>query len=108
MSFRTNLFNILCALHPVIHTGAYADDLIYRYEGDVLADAVPAEWAGYQQCVAPCAQRLEDGHLIMEWTRPVLVNLNHVVARSPTPPPEPMGRMALLVQLRRSAGFLRL
>lgn len=64
-----------------------ADDLLYRYEGDVLPYDPSAGWLN-GLCEDPCSESLRDGHLVLEWWRATdLVNYHHWIARPPDLPP---------------------
>jgi hypothetical protein len=48
---------------------AQADELLYRYEGDVLPYDPSAGWAVYNACEQPCAESIRDGAYRLEWAR---------------------------------------
>jgi len=72
------------------HTGgAFADDVIHRYEGNVVPYDESAGWEG-NACEAPCSETIEDGHLVLRfayaWNS---AGYRKVIAQEPdtTPPP---------------------
>ncbi len=54
------LLGLLCA-------PAGADDVLYRYEGDVLPYDESAGWAIYDPCEGFCAESIENAHFVLTW-----------------------------------------
>ncbi len=44
-----------------------ADEVLYRYEGDVLPYDPSEGWLIFQECEDPCSENLEGGHFILHW-----------------------------------------
>ncbi len=53
-----------------LYSASFADDLLYRYEGDVLPYDESAGWIIANPCESPCSESLESGHFILHWDRP--------------------------------------
>ncbi len=66
---------------------AHADDLLHRYEGDVLPYDPSAGWLnGF--CDLPCREALEQGYFILRWPEPAdLAAYTYLIAQPPTPSP---------------------
>lgn len=72
---------------PVI---ARADDLIYRYEGDVVPYDESAGWIIADPCDPPCSESVENGHFVLRWWKHAqLANYQIWIARPEDPPPPP-------------------
>jgi hypothetical protein len=64
-----------------------ADELLYRYEGDMLPYDDSAGWLD-GLCEEPCSESLEDGHLVLRWPYANdLVNYHYWIALSPEQAP---------------------
>ena len=81
------------------------DELLYRYECDVVPYDPSAGWLD-GLCEYPCSESLADGHFILEWPfAGDLANYHYWIAR----PPPPCGssgasaRTILLVRIRTRA-----
>jgi len=48
-------------------TSVRADELLYRYEGDVLPFDESAGWRQFDSCLDTCSTSLQDGHFILTW-----------------------------------------
>ena len=67
--------------------GTRADDLLYRYEGDILLSELPDEWPG-DPCENQCTAFIEDGHFVVFWPEPARgIGFLHWVAEVGEPPP---------------------
>ena len=67
---------------------AVADDLIYRYEGDVVPYDESAGWEIFNPCDSPCTESVEEGHFVLRWPfAGNFVNYHYWIAQSPEPPP---------------------
>lgn len=67
---------------------AWADDVLYRYEGDVLPYDESAGWSIANRCDPPCSEWLEDGHFVLRWPHANnLANYDYSIAEPPEPPP---------------------
>ena len=58
--WHVSVFSIALALNS-----AAADDLLHRYEGDVLPYAPGAGWVINRACEGGCSESLKDGHLVV-------------------------------------------
>ena len=47
--------------------GAYADDFIHRYEGNIFPDDPSQGWLP-GGCEGPCSASLQDGHFVLTWS----------------------------------------
>jgi len=67
---------------------SYADDVVYRYEGDVLAYDASAGWIP-SVCQYPCRERLENGRFVLSWAHAAdhVQYLYRVTVPPETPPP---------------------
>ncbi len=45
----------------------HADELLYRYEGDVTPDDASAGWTIFNPCEGACSTSLQDGHFVLTW-----------------------------------------
>ena len=71
------------------------DELLYRYECDVVPYDPSAGWLD-GLCEYPCSESLADGHFILEWPfAGDFANYHYWIARPPVAPPHPVGRVAL-------------
>lgn len=59
----SHILVVLVALAPFV---CLADDLIYRYEGDVLPYDPSAGWID-GGCQYPCNESIENGHFVLRW-----------------------------------------
>ncbi|MBU0716711.1 MAG: thrombospondin type 3 repeat-containing protein [Planctomycetes bacterium] len=67
---------------------ALADEVLYRYEGDVLPYDPSAGWLVGNPCEGVCSESLEDGHFKLLWTGPTDPVLYHyTIAHAPDPAP---------------------
>jgi hypothetical protein len=60
--------------------GARGDEVLYRYNGDVLPFDSGAGWDIFDACdpQSGCMQRIEDGHFVIDWTMGGdVMNLDH-------------------------------
>ena len=46
---------------------ALADEVLYRYEGDVFPYDPSGGWAVYDPCEDPCSESLQDGYFVLQW-----------------------------------------
>ncbi len=84
MSFRA-LSIIVIASIP--WPGARADEVLYRYEGDVLLSELPDDWPG-NPCDEECTAFIEDGHFVLFWAEPGdRAGYLHWINQRPDPPP---------------------
>ncbi len=75
------LLGLLC-------TPAGADDVLYRYEGDVLPYDESAGWLIANPCEPPCSESLEPGHFVLQWPESAdLANYAYRIAEPPDAPP---------------------
>jgi len=64
-----------------------ADDVLYRYEGDVLPYDPSAGWMD-GLCEYPCSESLENGHFVLRWPEAAdLANYTYVISWPPDDPP---------------------
>jgi hypothetical protein len=84
MSLRYVIVASLIALSAA----SRADDVLYRYEGDVLPYDPSAGWLIVDRCELQCAESVESGHFVLRWG-PVgnSARYHYWVARSPDVPP---------------------
>lgn len=54
------------ALAVGVFSGASADNLVYRYEGEVVPYEAPGQWS-YNRCDLPCNESLEGGNFVLQW-----------------------------------------
>jgi len=78
-----SVFSIALALNS-----AAGDDLLYRYEGDVLPYSIEGGWIRGQPCDAACREFLAAGHFGLRWEVATQgVGYSRWIARAPVPPP---------------------
>ena len=65
-----------------------ADDVLYRYEGNVLPYDESAGWL-WGGCETPCSESVENGHLVLEWTGGESVNYTYIISNDAGEPPLP-------------------
>lgn len=68
----------------------FADELLYRYDGNVLPSDEASGLVVANPCEAPaCFEKVENGHLILEWaeTNEDLVNFHRWISIAPASPP---------------------
>ena len=69
---------------------AIGDDLLYRYEGDVLPYDPTAGWVAADPCEPPCSESIENGHFVLRWAEAGNYAIyRYDIARPGTPPPPP-------------------
>ena len=69
---------------------AHADELLYRWEGDVLPDDPSAGWVIFNPCDEDCTPSIADGHFVLRWVGGSdIVNYHLWIAQSPDVPPAP-------------------
>jgi len=81
------LMACLCVFHAI---AGRADEVIYRYEGNVMPYDPSAEWENANPCEPPCSASNEDGHLLLRWAYGGgSAGYLKVIAQEPetTPPP---------------------
>ncbi|MGB2986498.1 MAG: hypothetical protein WBE26_11515, partial [Phycisphaerae bacterium] len=84
MSLRGSL--ILTAFCAAAHH-CVADELLYRYEGDVVPYDESAGWLD-GLCEDPCSESIENGHFVLRWPEPCdLANYDYSIADPPEQPP---------------------
>ncbi|MHC4698421.1 MAG: hypothetical protein ACYTFA_16940 [Planctomycetota bacterium] len=72
-----------CLVTPVL-----ADDVLYRYEGDVLPHDPSAGWEIYDVCEGGCTESVQNGRFVLTWIDETnLANYAYRIAASPDPPP---------------------
>lgn len=88
---RVLAFSVLITCH------AAADDLLYRYEAEVLPYDESVGWVAFDSCQSPCGESLDGGHFVLDWAYAGdLANYHYWIARAPnSPPPHPLGGMAV-------------
>ncbi len=65
-----------------------ADDVLYRYEGNVVPYDKSAGWEIFNPCEPPCGESVEKGRFVLRWTRPAdAVNYQLTIATKPEKPP---------------------
>ncbi len=63
-----------------------ADDVLYRYEGNVIPTDPSEGWLLFDPCDPPCSESIENGHLVFRWTQAAnIVNYTKVITEPPTP-----------------------
>jgi hypothetical protein len=66
-----------------------ADDLLYRYEGDVVPYDESAGWLD-GRCEDPCSESVEDGHFVLRWPEAGdLANYTYIISNDLGEPPLP-------------------
>ncbi len=89
----------IVALTCLAVSPAAADQVLYRYEGDVLPYDKSAAWRVFDPCEDPCSESLEDGHFVLRWYEGGdIANYSYLIAQPPAPPPDAVGRVALPLQ----------
>ncbi|MCH7885323.1 MAG: hypothetical protein IIC01_08740, partial [Planctomycetes bacterium] len=81
---------VTIALVALAASAAFADDLLYRYEADVLPYDPSAGWINGSPCRDNdgCIESLQDGHLILHWADSGdIVGYGLWIARPEDPPP---------------------
>lgn len=81
---------ILACLAVLQVAGANADEVLYRYEGDVVPYDPSAGWTSGNPCEPPCYESIEDGHLVLRFPYAGdSTGYTYSIAREPetTPPP---------------------
>lgn len=74
-------------LGPVLHHGN-ADEVLYRYEGDVLPYDQTAGWIVADACDGLCTEKVDCGRFINSWPEPADISNYHLwIARSGEPSP---------------------
>ncbi len=58
---------VLVAAIGLTASGAAADDVLYRYEGDVLPYDESAGWINGNPCEDPCSASVENGRFVLRW-----------------------------------------
>jgi len=83
---RTLLITLLATLSPSV---CLADDVLYRYEGEVLPYDPLAGWLVFNPCEPPCTESLDGGHFVLQWPEAGdLANYTYIIAEpSEEPPP---------------------
>lgn len=65
-----------------------ADEILYRYEGDVLPSEEGTGWEVFNPCEGPCSEQIVDGKFVLTWDVPNdSVNYSHRIATPESPPP---------------------
>ncbi|MCH9035512.1 MAG: hypothetical protein IID42_13595, partial [Planctomycetes bacterium] len=69
-------------------TAALGDDVLYRYEGDVLPYDESAGWRITNPCEDPCSESVTDGRFVLHWAQPADVAIYAFdIAQAPEEPP---------------------
>jgi hypothetical protein len=77
MRISALVFLMFCLAAP----HAVGDDVLYRYEGDVLPYAQAAGWSIFNACEDECSERLDNGHFALHWTQAMdIVNYSYLIA----------------------------
>jgi len=80
-----------------------ADEVLYRYEGNVVPYDASEGWFINNPCDEACSEFLENGHFVLFWAEDSvgsgLAGYTKVIAGVGVPPPDPLGRMEVSVQL---------
>ena len=66
-----------------------ADDVLYRYEGQVLPYDKSAGWLIFDACEEECSESVENGHLVLEWIGGESVNYTYIISNDAGEPPVP-------------------
>jgi len=67
---------------------AHGDELLYRYEGEVLPYDVSAGWEVSDPCEPPCSELINAGHFLLSWPFAAdFANYTHWIARTGEPIP---------------------
>ncbi len=59
--------SVLCACALSAFCAAQADDVLHRYEGEILPYAPGAGWVINRRCEGGCSEALQDGHLVVTY-----------------------------------------
>ncbi len=66
----------------------WADNVLYRYEGDVLPYDPAAGWLIFDACEGVCSVSVGDGHFMADWIAiGDAFNYTLIYARAPAEPP---------------------
>jgi len=65
----------------------HADDVLHRYEADVVPDDPSTGWLLFDRCEQTCSSYSADSRFILEWTQVELVNYHLWIARAGEPRP---------------------
>ncbi len=85
---RRGLVFYLCLFSCIVGATTFADESLYRYEGNVLPYDASAGWTIANPCEDECNELLENGHFVLFWPTPGdNTNYNLEIARSRVPPP---------------------
>ncbi len=64
------------------------DDVLYRYEGDVVPYDASAGWSNPAACEYPCSESLENGHFVLQWVYAAdFAGYSYMIAEPPEQPP---------------------
>ncbi len=65
-----------------------ADEVLYRYEGNVVPYDASAEWLIFDPCEPPCSESIENGHFVLRFDDGGnSANYSHLIASSTDVPP---------------------
>jgi len=79
---------VRCVASLAFVCGAWGDDILYRYECDVLPYDPSAGWIIADPCSGVCTESLEDGHFVLRWTQADnFANYDIEIANPTHPPP---------------------
>lgn len=90
--YVTRVLKISIVLSITAPTALFADELLYRYEADVLPYHPSAGWQIFDPCDQACSESLEPGHLVLSWGPPGgerHVNYTMIISDPPASPPDP-------------------
>lgn len=78
---------IIILMITFISTVVIADELVYRYEGDVLPDDPAAGWEVFAACDGFCTPSSQDGHLVFTFSGgSSIVNYTFKITEHPDEP----------------------
>lgn len=90
---------VTMSLVALAASAAFADDLLYRYEGDSFPYDHSAGWVNGNPCEDPCTEAVENGRYVLRWPfAGDRVGFDLTIADpGDPPPPNALGRVALSV-----------
>jgi len=97
MSFRSVWMG---AFVLTLSATGFPDDVLLRYEADVLPYDETAGWLVAHACETPCTESVEDGHFVLRWAQPNdIANYHRWISEAPDEPPPRSGSSGVFVRI---------
>jgi len=80
-------FLVVCGVLLASVGSTWADDVIHRYEGNIVPGDPASGWSVFDPCETTCGAHIESGQLVLEWAASDTVNFSRWISQPPDTAP---------------------